>query len=335
MLNADTKRKVLPLIQRCLELDDDELELLINYNKFVTFLPGDIILQQGKIEAGMYIIINGAALVTAKILGEGGTYIATVSSGNFVGEISLIEESPCATSVIASSTVDCLLITHTYFEVIALIFPETKYKMMKAIVREVTNRIKDIHKKITSFISHSDMSTRSVFGEVIKSLTRPTPITSEEANIDKNELQRSVLFTNFSTDEIDQMLQYSSLIKAPKQCTLIQEGEKSIVCYILLRGAVQSSIVQDNKIAKLSVLGPISLICAAITFDEASPAIINYTSCENAILLKIEESALKFLQNNNKQLWYKIYDLICKSLVTLERAADKLDVRLNSELYNR
>lgn len=334
MLNPESKN-VLPLIQKSLDLDSNEFQMLINHNKFITFLPGDIILQQGKKEAGMYIIINGTALVSAKILGEGGTYIATVGSGNFVGEIGLIEETPCATTVIASSKIDCLLISHAYFDMITQIFPETKYKMIRAISIEVSNRLKEMHKKITSFISHSGMTTRSVFGEVIKSLTKPIPISFAEAHINKDELEKSHLFAAFTKEELDLMLQYAELIKAPKHCTLIEEGVKNTPFYLLLRGAVQSSIIQDNKIAKLSVLGPMSIICNSSSIHAPSPAIINFMTCENAILLKIEEARLDLVQQHNKNLWYKIFDLICKSLVILERAADKLDVRLNSELYNR
>ncbi len=120
---------------------------------------------------------------------------------------------------------------------------------------------------------------------------------------------------------------------AAKQCTLLQENEKNLSCYIVLRGAVQSSIIQDNKFAKLSVLGATNLFCNKI--DDIPISIINYTTCERAVLLKISDANLTMLQNNNKELWYKMSEQICKSFAALESAAEKLDIRLNSELYNR
>lgn len=335
MLSTKAKNAAQQIIQQYLDLDEKELELLISHNKFMNFSPGEIILQQGKRNVGMYIILKGTALVTGKILGEGGTYISTLGPGNLLGEISLIEKRECPASAIASSPVECLLISNEYFAVLSLLFPETKYKILTAITKEVTGRLKDMHKKITSYISHSDMTAGSMFGEVIKSLTKPTTITSSEADYDLKELRQAQLFEEFTNEEFDELMQHTSLIKAPKQCTLVQEGEKKSSCYILLRGAVQSSIVQDNKTAKLSVLGPLSFLSSISSIDETSAAIINFTTCEHAILLKISEAALTYFRKNNSNLWYKLFDLICQSLVSLERAADKLDIRLNSELYNR
>lgn len=334
MINAEI-RSALLTTQLGQNLDASELDLLIAHSKYLVFSPGEVILQQGKQSEGMYIIINGTALVTAKILGEGGTYITTLQHGNLIGEISLIENGPAATSVLASSQVKCLLITNTYFEILSVMYPQTKYKITRVIAKEVCNRLKVLHRKITSFISHADMTARSMFSEVIKSLTRPTALSFEEAGINKAHIQKSDLFKSFSQEEFDELLAHASIIKVPKQCTLIQEGEKNSPCFLTLRGAVQSSIVENNKTAKLSVLGPYNFLCSISSVDETEASIVNYTSCERALLLKIMETDIIFIRENSIKLWNKLFDIICKSLVEIEKSAEKLDIRLNSELYNR
>ncbi len=334
MLNSELKN-VLQQTPLCEYLDPNELDILLTYSKIVSFNTGDIILQQGKKSDGLYLIINGIAVVTAKILGEGATTLVTLHHGNFVGVMSTIGKWPNATSIIASSEVRCLQITEIYFEMLSLFFPETKYKLTKALNKELFHRIINIHNKITNFMLKADMATHSLFGVVIKSLLKPETISFENAEIDINLLHKTQPFNLFNEEEYHILLHNSSVIAAPKQCTLIQEKEKNSPVFLIIRGAVMSSIITDSKYAKLSVLGPMSLFCNLPSLDGAPTSLINYTTCEKAILLKITETELKLIEDTSKSLWFKLSELICNSYALILRAAEKLDIRLNSELYNR
>lgn len=316
-------------------LESPELDILIAHSKIITFSPGDIILQQGKINENLYIILEGNAVVSAKRLGKGVINIMALQEGNLLGEISSTEKGPSHTSVIATSKVQCLLITKTYIDTLSLFFPESKYKIARMIAKEICNRLVNVHQKITHFMTDADMVTRSRFGAVIKSLTKPEPISFADAEIDTQQLKKSPFFSVFTSEEYEILLKHSKLIKTAKQCNLIHEGEKNPSCYIILFGAVQSSIVHDNKIAKITVQGPMTIIGNISVVDKNLASLINYATCERAILLTMTESDISLLQKNNIQLWYKVFDLICESFAILERSTEKLDIRLNSELYNR
>lgn len=314
-------------------LSELELQTLIAHSKIVNFEPGDVIVRQGKILSGMYVIINGIALVTAKVLGEGGTYIATLKHGNLAGEVSLIEKNPSAITIIASTKVNCLLISNNYFSILELIFPETKFKLSWAIANEVGMRIKNVYERIITFISQNEMIVRSVFQEVIKSFTKPTSVRLSENEIAT--LRQESLFKDFNDEIFELLLQHSEVYRAPKNCTLINEEDHDETCYIVLRGAVQSSIIKNNKIAKLSVIGPTRLIANLAIASNTFTSIANYSTCERSLLLKISAANLKKIQDAHQNLWFLLFDLICKSYVGLEHALDKLDIRLHSEFYNR
>lgn len=315
--------------------NSQELEMLFTHSKILDFSAGETILQQGKQADGIYIIVDGTVILTAKLLGEGTTHLETLGPGNFLGEVSFIEKVPCATSGIARNHVRCLLITNTYVELLSEYLPETKYKLFNAISKQVCERLKKMHDKITHFISHSDMATRPLFSEIIQSLTKPTEIHFEDQAIDIARLEKFPLFHFFTKDEIDELFKHTVLLKAPKNCTLIRKGEKNASCYIVLHGAVQSSIIYENKAAKLSVIGPSTLFAGIACVDCDSKFTITFATCELAVLFKISESDLEFFQIHKPILWYKIFDLICKSLIALEKSVDKLDIRLNIETYNR
>lgn len=316
-------------------LDQYELNILLKHCKIVEHPIGDTILRQGKETEGLYIIIDGNVIVTARIMGQGITNIETLGQGNFLGEVCFIEQAPCPMSVIASNHVRCLLITNTYFELLSIYYPETKYKILHAIARQVCGRLKRMHDKVNEYIANSDMASLSFFGRVVQSFNLPKQTVFEENGINRTLLQQKPLFKLFSQDEIEELLEHMDLLEAPKNCKLIHEGDKKASCYIVILGAVQSSIMRDNKLAKLSVIGPGTLFASVACVDNDSPFTITFITCEQAVLLKLSETALNFFQQNKPQLWCKLFSLICGSLVALEKSIDKLDIRLHIEAYNR
>lgn len=317
-------------------LNTEELEMLFKHNQLVNFSAGEIILKQGKEVEGIYLVLSGNVTVTAKLLGEGTTSLETLGPGSVLGEISFIEKIPCATSVIANENVQCLFITRTYFDMLAAYFPEVRYKLFTIISRQVCERLKRMHDKITTFMTNAEMTTRSLFGEIIQSFTKPTKITFEEGGVNINLLQCVPSFNTFSKDEMEELFKHGILLKAAKNCTLIHKGDKTISCYIVVHGAVQSSIMHDSKIAKLSVIGPGTLLASVSCIHNNNPSFtITFITCEKAVLFKLRELDFDPIKKNNPELWYKLFALICRSLVALEKSVDKLDIRLNIEIYNR
>jgi CRP/FNR family transcriptional regulator, cyclic AMP receptor protein len=315
-------------------LNDAELNMLIQHSNIASFNSGDVILQQGKKSVGLYIIINGIALVKAKSLGKEAVDLLTIEHGNFVGEIGVLEKDVYATTVIANTPLQTLLIPIEYFDMLAAFFPETKYKISKSITEEICNRLKIISSRITDYMSHAQMMHLSLYEELIQSLSLKKIMSFEEAHIDIGLLKKMDFFKLLTDDEFSFLLKNASLIMTPQNYHLRKEGELEPMCGIILQGAVQSSINQSNKVAKLSILGPGKLF-GSLSMINNSPSIINYTTREKTLLLQISQSNIHHIQSNHVQLWYKMYELICKSFVQLERMANKLDIRLNIELYNR
>lgn len=316
-------------------LNAKEWEMLLSHGKVMTFSAGDIILQQGKPSEGIYIILEGEVMISAKMLGEGTTNIEVLTEGNFLGEISFIEKGLCATSATAKTNVTCLYIANTYFDFISTYLPEVKYKILNIITRQVGDRLKKMHNKIINFMDKVDMATTSMFSEIIHSLTLPAEVEFSDVNLEMNKLIQHPIFQSFTQEEREELFKHTILLKAPKRCTLIHKGEKEASCYIVIYGAVQSCVMHDKKAAKLSVIGPATLFASISCIENDSSFTITFITCEPAILLKIPEADLLYIKDNFPLLWFKIFALICKSLVALEKSVDKLDVRLSIENYNR
>jgi CRP-like cAMP-binding protein len=273
-------------------------------------------------------------VIKAKVIGAGVIQLSVVESGDFIGDISLLENPINSVSVVSQTTTHCIFIPGAYFRTLVLFSPETKFKIDRAVAEDILFRLRSQHEKITAFMAEAHMTSSSVFGEVIHSLVRPKEITLKEAGVTEENLRKLDFFEGLSDADFLLVLEHVELFEAGRHCTLIKEGDKDFACYVILRGAVQSRIKESHKIAKLSVLPPISVFCSMTIIDN-SASIIDYTTCERLLFFKISEANLAKIKESHIDVWYYLYDAICKSFAKLEQAANKLDIRLNSEIYNR
>lgn len=317
------------------DLSSQEIERMLCHCKILSFSPGEMIFQQGKCIEGFYLLMEGKVDIYTRTLGKGVKKIEVLEAGDFLGEVCFIEKDRSPTAAVSKSRVQCLHLSPLYIEWLAAYSPETKYKILRKISVQVCRRLKQVHDRAADFIAHSDMLSLSLFGRIVHSVTYPKAVSLSEEQISCDHLRKKQLFHSFTREEMDDLFACMNFLQAPKNCILIHEGDKNASCFIVVRGAVQSSIMQDNKMAKLSVIGPETLFASIACVDAQSAFTITFLTCESALLLKIPEQKLVLLQKSKPQLWYKLYDLICESIVALGRSMSKLDVRLHIERYNR
>lgn len=316
-------------------LDQDEMNLLFKHSQIASFKPKETLLLQGKKTNGIYLILKGQVLVTAKIMGQGMTHLEVLHQGHFLSAISFVEKGPCPTSFIAKDDVFCLFISNQYFEMLSVYHPQTKYKILHLITTQISERVKIVHDRAASLISGLDMASLSFFGRAIYSLQQPKKTTLSENKIKKESLLNQPIFSLFSSDEIDVLFERLTLFETPKNCKLVYEREKSAACFFIIFGAVQTCMIQDNKLAKLSVIGPDTLLASIGCIDNHSDFNITFITCEQTLLYKLSEDDLHYIKDNKPELWYKLFNLISYSLANLKKSIDKLDVRLHIETYNR
>lgn len=311
--------------------DIEEIFSLFSYSQIISYISGKIILKQGKKSEGIFIVLEGTVNIIERTLGKNKFHLGILEPGEFLGVTSYISNESSPTSFIANDNVTCLFISKTYLNMVALVFPEINYKILKAITNQVCLHLINLNKKVNDYIANSGMSRLSLYGRVVHSMTKPSILQTDDLEKYKELLKKFDHY--FNEDEWNYLFKQCQFLDAPKNCKIISENETSYSCYIVIRGAVQSSIMKDNKLAKLSVIGPYTLLANVPL--ENHPFTVTFITCESAILLKMNEINLKFIEKNQTQLWYKLYNLICKSVVALQKSIDKLDSRLQVENYNR
>jgi len=316
-------------------LTHEEIDLIVIYCEIVNFKAHELILQQGQKNNRLYIILTGCVQMSAQVLGYGRVSFTHLNAGKFVGAESLIENEVSMSTVIAETETECFVMTQEYFHMLSLFLPEISFKITTAIIENVSHDLDIIFSKIKAYMHESDMgSSWFNLDEVSRSYVTPKSIKFIESKIKKDELFQLENLKSFTKKEFNTLLDLASVIEVDRDRTLIAENKKKDAYYIIVQGAIEASIMQNKKRAKVAILGP-GEILGDICYLDQCPSVIHHTTRERVILLEFTAQDLESLRQNHILIWYKFYNLIGKSFIAMEKSADKLFIRFNSENYNR
>lgn len=114
------------------DLSRPQLEAVAHTFEEEYFADGQRILRQGFSGSNLYVIVSGQAAVHVD-----GTQRATLSRGDFFGEISVLLGEPPAGDVVAMGPMRCLALPGPEVEGFLLTFPRVSYRMLQAEARRV------------------------------------------------------------------------------------------------------------------------------------------------------------------------------------------------------
>ena len=124
------------------------------------FKRGETIVEQGKKSNALFIILTGRARVfTADARGRE-VILATMNPGDYIGEMSLIDNEPHSASVRAEVQTDVLMLGRTDF---ARCLPENS-SMAYTVMKNLVQRLRSADRKIES------LALMDVYGRVARSL---------------------------------------------------------------------------------------------------------------------------------------------------------------------
>ncbi len=154
--NLDLIRRV-PLFAG---LTDEQAELLGNTVTKQRFKRGDVLVHQGKMSNALFIILSGRARVLMSDTGGREVILATLSAGDCVGEMSLIDREPHSATVMAEQQLDALVLGREAF----MHCLQQSTDMSFAVMHELVQRLRNASRKISS------LALVGVYGRVATAL---------------------------------------------------------------------------------------------------------------------------------------------------------------------
>lgn len=116
-------------------LTDRVRRRLADVGKRRTYAADETIVKEGATGTALYILLSGRARVE-----RDGEAVGQLGSGDFFGELALIEEHPRSATVIASEETDCLLLPAWEFTALLEEHPEMAVPIMRALIGRLHRR---------------------------------------------------------------------------------------------------------------------------------------------------------------------------------------------------
>lgn len=310
-------------------LDANQIRDLELYGELIEYESGQIILRQGKPGTGLYILINGEAKVSVNMLGEGNNELKRLKRGDFFGEVSLLDDSPCTATVSATKHLCCFFISKQCFDAFFLVKPEIRYLINRSLIEEVIKRQGQMCNKISKLIQKHSIERHSI------SALHEDPedlnlILSEYPTREFDYLYKLPVFSVFSKTEFYDLMEHTKQIVMNKHTDLIRLNDTNSSLYFIISGSVQLNINSKGKKSRFAVLGPNTLICPISSIDKQTE-MFHYLTNDLVVLLEIPSNYLKQIAKENLHFWYKFFDLICRYIVSLQLNLNNQIVRLTHE----
>lgn len=136
------------------DMDETQLTTFLHYVELVNYKEFASVVKAGESGDAMYLILEGE--LRARVLVEGReTTLATLSIGDFFGEMSLLDKGPRSADVLANQDSLVLRISSAAFQKLMSQAPGLAMRFLYAISRSIAGRIRTLTKKYQDSIHFS------------------------------------------------------------------------------------------------------------------------------------------------------------------------------------
>ena len=151
---ADAK-SVLKAVSIFKDLDDEELGQVADVCKEEKFNSGEYIFKEGEHGNRLYLIVEGEVRISRDVPGSGEEALAVLKQGALFGEMAVFDRSERSTHAISNGGTTCLTITRPDFEMLLDFNREMAYKVLWAVVRLLSTRLRSTNDSLRSFLAMS------------------------------------------------------------------------------------------------------------------------------------------------------------------------------------
>jgi len=121
--------------------------LLSGYGDFLPVQEGQQLIEEGKNQDSLYLVISGVLHVHSDKDNKR-TLIARVSAGESLGEINIFDPGQASASVTAQSFSQIWKANRADFDAFVEAYPEAGAKLLTALAAELSRRIRYMNKKL-------------------------------------------------------------------------------------------------------------------------------------------------------------------------------------------
>jgi CRP/FNR family transcriptional regulator, cyclic AMP receptor protein len=137
------------------DLDDGELARIAEISRHELYDSGAYIFREGESGNRFYLIAKGEVRISRVVPGSGEEALAILKAGALFGEMAVLDRSERSTDAISNGGCTLLTVTRADFEMLLDFERELAYKVLWAIVRVLSGRLRQTNDSLRSFLAMS------------------------------------------------------------------------------------------------------------------------------------------------------------------------------------
>ncbi|HET7630715.1 MAG TPA: cyclic nucleotide-binding domain-containing protein [Gemmatimonadaceae bacterium] len=137
------------------DLDDDELSAVAEVCKEEKWVSGEYIFHEGESGNRLYLITDGEVRISRDVPGSGEEALAVLKPGALFGEMAVFDRTERSTHAISNGGTTALTISRPEFEMLLDFNHELGYKVLWAVVRLLSVRLRQTNDSLRSFLAMS------------------------------------------------------------------------------------------------------------------------------------------------------------------------------------
>jgi CRP-like cAMP-binding protein len=132
-----------------------ELEKIEKIATMEAFAKDTVIFREGDAGDRCYVITNGEVRISKFIPNIGEEALAVLKSGDYFGEMALIDKFPRSAHAIANSDVAVLAINKADLDKILIMDRDLGYKLLWVFTKTLSKRLRETNEKLAGFLAMS------------------------------------------------------------------------------------------------------------------------------------------------------------------------------------
>lgn len=124
------------------DLDQKAIESLAEFCEERFYRSGETVVRQGDPGIGLYILITGNVKVIIETESGEELEIAERGAGEFLGEMTILDNAPRSASLIATEDTHCILLPSWVFRARVEIYPQLAKRMLPVVLQRFRDTIK-------------------------------------------------------------------------------------------------------------------------------------------------------------------------------------------------
>jgi CRP-like cAMP-binding protein len=277
-----------------------------------TVREGEILWRQGDDAREMLFIAEGGVSVSLHLPGDRVVQMATVGSGEIVGEIALLDGGPNTMSVEATEATTVLALGRADFAALLARPHPWSFALKRRLASLVTSRLR----------SHLQYLAGSLGDEMGGSPAEEVARTFAELEYcsppNSKYIRRLATFNAFDPVALWGFLTSGRYARCPSGRTLIAEGAPSTACYLTINGAVEKVLIRGDRRIRVGLAGPGKAFGYESLID-GRPSPVTAITRERALLLVLPRDPFEQLFNGEDAISRVFLDVIQRDIVATLR----------------